>query len=321
MQQQVSTEENKQQEEEFKPQIPKDERQEVYEETDKTLSPLTGAADVVPIVKKDLFPDNKGFVLYNVLSPSECRYYMEQADQLGMSQTGYRIDYRNTDRVVAKADQVSALIWERVKGYMEEIVITEENTGMKQQVGQVFNLEGTWRPHALNEIWRLCRYPPGGHFAPHFDGYFVRNGEERSMKTFMLYLNSEFEGGTTNFVSQNQKMFKDETGIFRAQEENILFRVKPEPGMALVFNHMILHEGERVQNGQKYIMRSDVMYRRVEGTGRQLSPKEVEGVLLYQKAELLEADGKALEAAECYRKAFKLCPQLEAYLSSASASS
>jgi len=40
------------------------------------------------------------------------------------------------------------------------------------------------------------------------------------------------------------------------QEENILHRLKPEPGMALVFNHMILHEGERVQSGLKYIMRS-----------------------------------------------------------------
>jgi hypothetical protein len=40
------------------------------------------------------------------------------------------------------------------------------------------------------------------------------------------------------------------------QEENILHRLKPEPGMALVFNHMILHEGERVQSGMKYIMRT-----------------------------------------------------------------
>jgi hypothetical protein len=47
-----------------------------------------------------------------------------------------------------------------------------------------------------------------------------------------------------------------ERGGRGAQEENILHRLKPEPGMALVFNHMILHEGERVQSGQKYIMRS-----------------------------------------------------------------
>jgi hypothetical protein len=48
----------------------------------------------------------------------------------------------------------------------------------------------------------------------------------------------------------------DSSASVCAQEENILHRLKPEPGMALVFNHMILHEGERVQSGMKYIMRS-----------------------------------------------------------------
>ena len=47
------------------------------------------------------------------------------------------------------------------------------------------------------------------------------------MKTFMLYLNGSddgeagFEGGTTNFVDDNQELWKDETGIFRAQVSSI----------------------------------------------------------------------------------------------------
>jgi hypothetical protein len=38
--------------------------------------------------------------------------------------------------------------------------------------------------------------------------------------------------------------------------------VRPEPGMVLIFQHNILHEGERLGSGKKYIMRSDVMYHR-----------------------------------------------------------
>jgi len=49
------------------------------------------------------------------------------------------------------------------------------------------------------------------------------------------------EGGATNF--------KD-------------ISIKPETGMALIFKHELLHEGAKVTAGLKYVLRSDVMYRR-----------------------------------------------------------
>jgi hypothetical protein len=36
--------------------------------------------------------------------------------------------------------------------------------------------------------------------------------------------------------------------------------------MALVFNHDLLHEGKEVISGRKYVLRSDVMYGRVDQT-------------------------------------------------------
>jgi len=297
----------------FVARVADNERQATYEHTDLTMSPLTGATDLKEIVRVDLpcVEKNRGFALYNVLSPSECKYYIEQSEALGLEPITYRKDYRNNDRVVANSHEVAALIWDRIKGFMDEIEITKEKDSVKWQVGNGFRLEGKWRPLGLNECWRLCRYRPGGHFGPHFDGYFIRNSNQRSMKTFMLYLNSDFEGGTTNFLANTQGLFKDESGIFCAQAENILHKIKPEPGMALVFNHMILHEGERVQSGLKYIMRSDILYERVEGTQRVVTPQEEEALRLYQEAETLECDGRQMEAAALYRKAFRLCPELE----------
>ena len=37
--------------------------------------------------------------------------------------------------------------------------------------------------------------------------------------------------------------------------------VTPRTGMALLFQHMLLHEGCVVTSGTKYALRSDVMYR------------------------------------------------------------
>jgi len=52
------------------------------------------------------------------------------------------------------------------------------------------------------------------------------------------------------------------------------------------------------------------MYRRA-GEPLKLEPREEQAILLMQEAETLETDGKAIEAAELYRKAFKLWPPLE----------
>lgn len=98
----------------------------------------------------------------------------------------------------------------------------------------------------LQISWRVCKYEVGGHFGPHFDGPFIESTEKRSLKTFNMYLNGGFEGGTTNFIDESQTLHRDQTtGKFRAEEDKILNRVVPEEGMVLIFNHHILHEGVR----------------------------------------------------------------------------
>ena len=102
-----------------------------------------------------------------------------------------------------------------------------------------------WELVGLNERFRFYRYDPGQYFAPHTDGYFERDNGERSHLTFMIYLNGGFEGGETTFAMNRKPL-----------------RVVPRTGMALLFYHQVLHEGSAVISGRKYVLRSDVMYRR-----------------------------------------------------------
>ena len=93
----------------------------------------------------------------------------------------------------------------------------------------------------LNERLRVYRYGAGQYFRKHRDGCFQRSLEERSFLTLMLYLNDDFVGGETVF----------EGAV-----------VRPRTGSALWFFHPLLHEGREVRAGQKYALRTDVMYRR-----------------------------------------------------------
>ena len=57
----------------------------------------------------------------------------------------------------------------------------------------------------------------------------------------MVYLNDDFAGGETEFVDLRRT-------------------IVPRTGSALLFQHMLLHAGETVTSGVKYVLRSDVLY-------------------------------------------------------------
>lgn len=253
---------------------------------------------------------DEGFLLHDVLTGEESSSVIEEGERIGFERLkGANDNYRNQQRITVNSPQLADILWQRVKDFIQPITFVKYEDPKRQHIhGVPFVLYGKWNPVGFNNIFRLCRYFPGGHFAPHFDGFYMKNPNERSMKTFMIYLNDDFEDGSTNFVKESQTLYKNEEGKYCAQEENILNRIRPHPGMAIAFNHHRLHEGQQVRNGTKYILRTDVMY---EKCGGKLTDEQAEGLRLIQEAERLEAMGEGMKAVAIYRKAFKIAPDLE----------
>jgi hypothetical protein len=79
---------------------------------------------------------------------------------------------------------------------------------------------------------QIVRYSAGGHYVPHKDA------DERELArryfTVLCYLNDDFEGGKTNFLSLN-------------------FAATPLPGKTLVFPSRYLHCAEPVIRGEKFV--------------------------------------------------------------------
>jgi len=114
--------------------------------------------------------------------------------------------------------------------------------------------QSCWEPASLNPTFRICRYQPGGHFAPHHDGGWNAAANFKSRKTLMLYLNDGFEGGGTRFFDERQQAYAS---------PNVEYQVdafEPKAGACLIFDSDIMHDGQRLQTGTKYIMRSEVMF-------------------------------------------------------------
>ena len=70
-----------------------------------------------------------------------------------------------------------------------------------------------------------------------------------SKTTFMVYLNGDFVGGETVFR---------EKGVEPGSPGEC--SIRPQQGMALFFRHKLWHEGKNVEQGTKYVLRSDVFY-------------------------------------------------------------
>jgi prolyl 4-hydroxylase len=170
-----------------------------------------------------------------VLSPAECASLVARIEAMGPTlapvsrATGPVIDEnaRNNTRVMFDDPVLAGVLFERLGPHLPE------------------DLSGRYVVGA-NERLRCYRYAPGQRFAPHHDGSFHRSSVERSLLTVLVYLNEGFEGGETALLDMGQV-------------------IRPKTGLALLFQHHLLHEGARVTAGLKYVARSDVMYRAREG--------------------------------------------------------
>lgn len=189
-------------------------------------------------MSKEVLVTNNIFTIANILSPAECAEYIALTENMGYAGApistyrGFELrpDIRNNERVMIDDPERAHALWQRVSDHIPS------------QIDQ-------WRAVGLNERFRFYRYDPGQRFAIHHDGSYRRPNGEKSLLTFMVYLNEGFAGGETRFYLPNH---------YNANQRHVC--VVPETGMALCFVHELAHEGATVMQGRKYVLRSDVMY-------------------------------------------------------------
>lgn len=171
------------------------------------------------------------FLIEHFLSPAMCQHYITLSEEAGYVPSEVNFhgasrraeEIRNNDRVIFDDPALAASLFARARALLPATI------------------DG-WTLSGLNERFRFYRYGPGEYFKWHRDEVFARSPDEASRLTFMMYLNGDFEGGDTEFRTEF---------------------IKPQEGTALVFPHQLPHQGMDVVAGLKYVLRTDVMYRRM----------------------------------------------------------
>lgn len=173
----------------------------------------------------------------NFLDPAACKRVIELAHSHGFHEatinaaSGAQLnrDVRNNERVIFDDDELAGEFWEKIQSHSKAMRFGSRAVG-------------------INERFRVYRYQPGHFFDWHQDGVFARENGETSRFTLLICLNDAFEGGATSFRAAHSPYAFDE------------FRIEADAGKALLFFHPISHRGDVVTAGEKYMLRTDVMY-------------------------------------------------------------
>lgn len=257
-------------------------------------------AQKVDFTKTDL-PEYNGLyanIIDGALTAEECNILVRAAEartdgkweqamiNVGGGRQRLITDSRDCGRIIWDDRAIVEKLWSRVKDLVPEIEYLK-NAPLITGNGPAKRKE-TWKLTRLNERMRFLRYVKGQYFRrkplpfsrsqpsirppflnihltplpkiAHTDGaYATPDGQEISFYTLHLYLNGpdptapegELKGGATTFHSFNERR---------------QFDVIPKAGRVLIFQHKgLLHSGADLLGGVKLTLRTDIMFRRVDG--------------------------------------------------------
>jgi len=123
------------------------------------------------------------------------------------------------------------------------------------------------------------RYSRGMRFDAHVDqSWKGANPGEETEYTLLIYLNSAGEP----VQGCEQPLIGGDT-VFMATAKTELLRVTPKAGMALLHAHgrrCLMHYAEEVERGIKYVLRADVLYRRIGVPGAQPAGETQSGMVV-----------------------------------------
>jgi len=171
-------------------------------------------------------------------------------------------------RISSYSPALATLLWHRVR------VTLDETRMMCDRTPTDWDGHRIWRPVGVNPLLRFIRYERAGLLVPHYDAPYDYGDEtRRTLVTLVVYLERSegMRGGATRFIADpqaaiplTQRNYDDWDRL--AQDREIIARVDPQPGSALLFDHRVLHDSEPLSgSGRKTIMRTDIIYEKAGG--------------------------------------------------------
>lgn len=211
-------------------------------------------------VEQDILKDNvkpfkrileNGFIIEEILSDNEIKVLYdiyEKQEKIPVSIDGIVSHYNENDNICSyRATMFSKIIAEKIFDRIKYLIPSQEG----------------YEAIGINESFRFIDYTNSGILIPHYDGEYKRNENEVSLLTIVIYLMTG-EKGRTQFIKEVRDSHNFEDWDRMASDEEVIETALNKKGSALIFPHRTLHQGEQVI-GRKIIVRTDIMFRKIQG--------------------------------------------------------
>jgi len=183
------------------------------------------------------FENEEIYLIKDLLVQEECTSLITATESIGYGSTNYAKRYRGNLRLIVYDSSLADKLWSRLSTYFPTSILED----------------GVWyEVVGLNECWRCAKYYPKDRFSTHVDTYYEdKKLQLKSMFTINIYLNDcpDGSGGETAFWLKGERT-----------------AIRPIAGLCLAFRQPTTkcynHEGMELLDGLKYLIRSDVMYRK-----------------------------------------------------------
>ena len=177
-----------------------------------------------------MFKDGYLKEIDNVFTVEECKTLINKAERLGFTKASFNdsinTDIRKSSRIIIPDSILANDLYDRINEYIP------------------VSFKGYNFSH-INPYFRFLKYTKGDEFKPHTDGEY-REGNKVSKFTLLIYLNEEYKGGYTSIsLGENLKSW---------------FSIVPKYGKVIIQEQSILHAVFPLQEGTKYVIRTDIMY-------------------------------------------------------------
>ncbi|KAI9373723.1 hypothetical protein BJX61DRAFT_368813 [Aspergillus egyptiacus] len=233
------------------------------------LRPLIPSSD---LLLDPLLPDQI-YLIRNFLPSTLCKTYVSFLSSLPLTTTPGKPKKGDAVRVNDRFQIQDAAFAERLwrETALKDLVTNPNpnpdwdlDAATEDEQQQTISAKGIWggEPLGLNSNIRVYRYSPGQFFAQHYDDSNTLSflspsappKPARTTWTLLIYL-STCTGGETVFYPEATRTNRNPEPV----------AVAPEMGMALLHRHgdrCLLHEGKEVANGEKWVLRSDLVVAR-----------------------------------------------------------
>lgn len=219
--------------------------------------------------------DNNAYRISDLVTENETASILaslENSNWLPVSITGMSGNYVEGDpigsyRASNYTPEYAAVLWERIKDQIpaQRVFTDTDNTDWD---GHEF-----WEPFAVSPLLRFIKYTDQGWLVVHYDAPYVESDDVRTLQSFVIYLQHDetLEGGATRYLYDPQmgmlisdRNLTDQTRA--ANPEEVRLQVQStKGGGAVIFDHRLLHDAEKVEGeGSKIIIRTDILYRKVK---------------------------------------------------------